>query len=160
MKLYELTEAHKELMSLEDVPPEAIADTLEAIEGDIQEKAQAIVAVRAGLESDVNAVQSEIERLTARKRQMENRDKSIRDYLKHNMQVAGITNIKCPLFSITLAKGREVVQVDDELSLPAEYVSVNTTVAPDKKKILAALKDGKEISGARLVRNEESLRIK
>jgi hypothetical protein len=160
MKLYEMTAAYKELQSIDDMEPDVIADTLEALQGDIEEKAQAIVAVRAGMESDIAAIDAEIARLSARKKRIQAQDESVRDYLKINMRAMGISNIKCPLFSITLVKGRKMAHVDDELSLPAEYVSVKTTVQPDKKLILAALKAGKEVPGARLVQSDESLRIK
>ena len=160
MKLYELAAQYKELQTIDDMPPEALADTLEALQGDIEAKAQAIVAVRSGMESDVVAIDAEIARLSTRKKQIQGNEAAMRKYLKDNMQMAGIKNIKCPLFSITLQKGREVAQVDDELSLPEEYVSVKTTVAPDKRKLLADLQSGLEIPGARIVRGDDSLRIK
>ena len=160
MKLYELTAQYNELSNIQDMPPEAIADTLEALEGDIQQKAESIVAVRAGMEADVAAIDAEIKRLQARKKTIQSREASIRDYLKRNMVAAGIKSIKCHLFSITLAKGRDVVQVDDESSLPDTYVSVKTTIAPDKALILESLKAGKDVPGARIVRSEDSLRIK
>lgn len=160
MKLYELVGQYKELQDMDDMDPQAIADTLEGVTGDIQEKAQAIVAVRAGMESDISAIDTEIARLQDRKKAIKNRDDSVRNYLKTNMEAAGITNIKCSLFSITLAKGRDVVVIDSEEDLPDEYVSVKTTVAPDKKKILDDLKAGKDVAGARLGKTDTSLRIK
>lgn len=160
MKLYELSAQYKQLQNMDGIEPEAIADTLESIEGEIQEKAQAIVAVRLGMDADIEAIDAEIDRLTQRKKRIQSQEQSIRDYLKHNMQAIGITNIKCPLFSITLAKGREVVQIDDELELPPEFVSINTSVKPDRKKIKEALKNGDTVPGARIVRNDETLIIK
>lgn len=160
MKLYELTDQYKQLQNLEDVPPEAIADTLESIEGEVEEKAQAIVSVWTGMESDITAIDNEIARLTARKKAIKAQDESLRNYLKHNMEAMGIKNIKCPLFAITLARGKEVVQVDDEDALPDEYVEVVVTTRPKKRELLADLKAKKEIPGARLVRSDDYLRIK
>lgn len=160
MNLYELTGQYKELTTLEDMDPQAISDTLEALEGEISEKAQAIVAVRAGMESDITAIDTEIKRLQKRKEVIQNRDQSVRDYLKSNMQASGIRNIKCPYFSITLAKGRDMVEITDEGEIPDQYVSVETTVKPDKKTILTDLKNGIDVPGARLIKSDESLRIK
>lgn len=160
MKLYELTGQYRQLQTIDDMDPETIVDTLEAIEGEIEVKAQAIVAVRAGMESDIAAIDAEINRLQTRRKHIENRDRSVRDYLKHNMEASGIKNIKCPLFSITLAKGRQIAVIDNEEELPDEYISVKTSFVPDKKKILDDLKSGLSIPGARLDESESSVRIK
>lgn len=160
MKLYELVGQFHQLRELEGMEPEAIADTLESLEGEFEEKAKAIVAVRSGMEADVAAIDSEIARLTAMKKAVQNREASLRNYLKTNMQAAGITNIKCPLFSITLAQGREVLKIDDESAIPDDYMKVTTTIAPDKKRILDEIKGGKSVAGCSAVRSEKSLRIK
>ena len=160
MKLYELANQFQSLRALEDMEPEDIKDTLESLEGEFEDKAKAIVAVRSGMDADVTAIDAEIKRLTAMKKAVENREASLRSYLKINMQNAGITNIKCPLFSITLAKGREVLSVDNESEIPDEYMKVDTKIAPDKKTILDKLKSGESVSGCSLVRSDSSLRIK
>ena len=160
MKLYEITNNYQHLQALDGLEAHEIADTLEALEGDFQIKAQSIVAVRAGMDADIKAIDAEITRLQDRKKSLQAKDASVRDYLKHNMQSSGITNIKCPLFSITLAKGRDVVVIDSEPSLPDKYVTVKTSVSPDKKAILSALKSGEVVPGAHLEKSSESLRIK
>ncbi len=160
MKLYEITKTWKELAALEDMPPEAISDTLEALEGDVQEKAQAIVAVTTNMSSEIEAIDSEIKRLMDRKTAIENQKKSVVAYLKHHMTAMQITNIRCPLFSITLAKAPPVAVIEDESLLPDEYMTVKTTIRPDKRAILADLKAKIDIPGAHLGRGEPSVRIK
>jgi len=72
-----------------------------------------------------------------------------------------ITNIKCPLFSITLAKGRDIVSVYDEDAIDSEYLTVKTSITPDKRAIMQALKgDPDSVEGATLIKSEPSLRIK
>lgn len=161
MKLYQMTGAYLALQKLADdpdLPEQALTDTLEALEGDIQVKAENLLQVVRGMETDVDAVDAEIKRLQEIKKVRQNRIDSLRDYLKFNMQQAGIRSIKCPLFSITLAAGRDVVVVEDDTKLPQAYQRV--TVAPDKPKILAALKAGQDVPGAVLGKSQESLRIK
>lgn len=160
MKLYELTEQYRDLQKMEDMDPDAIADTLEAVGGEFENKAQAIVTVSRGMDANIEAIDNEIKRLNDLKKSIKNREDSLRDYLRENMAAAGISNIKCPLFSITLAKGREVAVIHDESELPDEYMSVKTTITPDKKAILAALKAGTDVPGAALERSAESLRVK
>lgn len=159
--LYQLTGALLDLQQNTDPDCQvAVRDTLDAIEGEFNQKAVAVSHVILNLDSDSEAIETEIKRLTERKRAIEKRRDDVREYLRSNMEAAGITKISCPLFSITLAQGREVVVIDDEDSLPDELVNVTTKVAPDKAAIAAAIKAGQEVPGARLERSKSSIRIK
>jgi len=166
MQLRNITGQYLELCNLASDPEseltqESIADTLEAIEGAFNEKAVAVTHVISEMSLDIEKIDSEIERLQKRKKVIQNRNQNIRDYLKDNMIALDITNIKCPLFSITLAKGREVVSIYDEEAIDPEYLQVKTSITPDKRQIMKALKnDPESVSGASLVRSEPSLRIK
>lgn len=159
-QLYELTEQYRQLQTIEDMDEQTLADTLEGLEGEIADKANAIAIVLNGVGGTVEIIDREIKRLQDMKKSVENRDKSLREYLKTNMQATGTTNIKCDLFNITLAKGRQIAVIQDESKLPDEYTSVKTTITPDKKKILDDLKEGVSIPGAALSVSTESLRIK
>ena len=96
------------------------------------------------MDADVAALDMEIDRLTERKRLITNRQKQIKDYLRENMEATGISKIRCPLFTITCAKGRESVVVDSEDGIPDELMSAKTEVRPDKTAIAARLKAGEE----------------
>lgn len=161
-KLHEIAEQHRELSLLverEEMSLDDVKDTFDALEGEMSAKAVSLVAVVDNINADVKAVDDEIKRLQARKKVMTKKQSSLRDYLKMNMQASGITNIKCPLFSITLAKGRDMVVVDDPELLPDDLVTVSVTIAPKKADILKALKVG-YVPGARIEKSDESLRIK
>jgi len=158
--LYELTEQYRSLSKVEDLEPDQLADTLEGLTGEIEAKANAIAIVLNTMGNRVSVIDAEIDRLKKMKSTIENQDKSVREYLRSNMAATGISSIKCDLFSITLAKGRDVVVIDDESQLPDEYLSVATKITPDKRALLAALKDGETIAGASLTKSAESLRIK
>ena len=139
---------------------QAVADTMESIEGEFEEKALSLISVVSNMDNDVSAIKTEIERLTNRKKAIENRQKSMKDYLKTNMEASGISKIKCPLFTITLAKGRDIVQIDDLDKIPTDYIDIKTSMTPIKKEILAALKEGEKIGGVSLVKSGNSIRIK
>ncbi len=162
--LYKLTAQHQRLQDLADGAPEdmltSLSDTFEAIEGEYQDKALALVTLINNMDSDSAAIDAEIARLQARKKTIKNKQTGMRDYLRDNMEASGITNIKCPLFSITLAKGRDVVSVDCENLIPAEYMAVKVSKSPDKAAILKALKTGEVIPGATITKSSPSLRIK
>ena len=157
-KLYELTTQYKGLAELDDLPEDALHDTLEALEGDLQVKAENLLAVVTNMGADVAAIDAEIKRLQARKKAITNRQESLREYLRYNMDEAGISKITCPLFTITLAAGRPVVDVQDESLIPDGYARVERKL--DKTAILRALKAGKDVPGAKLGKLQPALRIK
>lgn len=162
--LYEITGQFKELAALADGADVdlavAVRDTMGAIEAEFNDKAVAVSHVILNFDADIAALDLEIDRLTERKRLMVNRQKSIRDYLRENMESTGITKISCPLFTITCAMGRESVVIDNESAIPDELMTVKTEIKPDKPAIAARLKAGEEIPGCHLERGQSSIRIK
>lgn len=162
--LYDITGQYRELAALATDPNselthEAIADTLQGIQGSFEEKAEKVAVIINGVGANVTTIDNEIKRLQERKRIIQNRDKSIREYLLNNMTALEIKKIECSLFSITLAKGRDSVVVDDVNRLPDEFISVKSEVVADKKALLTALKN-KDIEGARIETGKPSIRIK
>lgn len=161
--LYELTEAHLDLARLaeenEDMA-QSVADTMEGIEGEFEDKAVSLIHVVNNMDGDIEKISAEIKRLTDRQKVMKNRQGNMREYLRSNMEASGITKIQCPLFTITLAKGKDMVQIDDADALPTDYVDFKTISTPIKADILSALKAGEDVAGASLVKSKTSLRIK
>lgn len=161
--LHQITDKHRELAKIaeesEDMA-QAVSDTMESIEGEFEEKALSLMAVMENIGGDIPAIDAEIERLTARKKTIQNKQESMKEYLRMNMEASNINKISCPLFTITLAKGRDIVQIDDLDKIPADYLNIKTSYAPMKKEILAALKEGEEIEGAVLTKSKNSIRIK
>ena len=163
-KLYEITDQHKELEKLAEnddgTLAEALVDTFEAIEGEFNDKAISLITVVKNMDGDVIALDTEIKRLQARKQTINNNQNGLKEYLRTNMEATGISKISCPLFTITLGKGRDIVQIDNEDKIPTDYLRIETSVAPMKKEILADLKAGKSIEGVSLTKSQTSLRIK
>lgn len=164
MRLHEIAKEYREVAALADSDDEgmaqAVIDTLEAVGGAFEEKAQTLVRITLNRQADIDALDNEIKRLQARKQTILNAEASFKEYLRTNMEATGISKISCPLFTITLAKGREVAVIDDADQLPDELMRVKTDIAPDKLAIAAKLKAGEEVPGARLERGQSSIRIK
>jgi len=161
--LRDMTGQYKELMTIAsdpELPPEALADTLEGLEGEIKIKAENIVHVLLNSDGLVEARKTEIARLQDSVKALQNGKERLKDYLRFNMEATGITKIDCPLFTISLGKGRDIVSIDNEAMLDDFYLNTKTTVTPDKRIILRDLKEGKEIEGASLTTSQSSLRIK
>lgn len=157
-QLYALTGQMAELAAMADTDDEglkqAIQDTMDAIQGEFEIKADNIVMLRRNIEGDIGAIDAEIDRLTELKRIKSNSVAQIGDYLRRNMEAASIKSIKRPLFTITLAAGKERVIVDNEDAVPDELTSVSTKIAPDKNAIAARLKEIRDHNSAVQVRIE------
>lgn len=158
--LHTLTGQYLELANNEDLDPQAIADTLEAIGGSIQEKAVSLADWALDLDGNVEKIDAAIARLEAKKKQIKARRESLNDYLLTNMVATGINKIQCELFTITLLAGRDSVAIGDEKLIPDEFLNVKTTITPDKTAIAKAIKEGREVAGASLQKGSPSIKIK
>ena len=158
MQLYKITEDYRALQDMDDC--EAVTETLELIEGEFKDKAENCLSVIANWSSDVEQIDVEIKRLQAMKKSYVNKQESLKEYLRTNMEATGISKIECSLFKISLGKGNPVAVINNEDEIPDEYVTVKTVIAPDKREILKALKGGAEIPGASLEIGQSKLTIK
>lgn len=147
-QLYALTGKLAELQEMADTDDEGLKEALQhamdEIQGEFEVKADNIVMLRRNIESDVTAIDTEIERLKELKRIKSNSVSQISDYLRRNMEAANLKSIKRPLFTITLAMGKEKVIVDNEDAVPDELTAVSTSITPDKNAIAAKLKEIRE----------------
>lgn len=164
--LYDISEKFLEFSkiaeesSLSGAVDPAMGDTLEAIEGEFEEKAKMVMLVAKESIKSVPAIDAEIKRLQARKKSLVSNEKWLKEYLRKNMIATGINKIECDLFTITLKKAVAGVEITDEDEIPDELCSVTTVLAPDKKEILKRLKAGDEVPGAALKEGTRSLLIR
>lgn len=158
--LYELTEEFHDLMQMaeeQNLTQKDIEDTLEGIEYEIEEKAEACAMVIRSLEEDANGLDHEIKRLTYRKRAINNNIRSIKTNLEKTMTETGKRKFKTKLFSFRIQNNPPSTKIEDESKIPEIYL-IPQQPKIDKKSILKDLKAGQEVEGASLVLTE-SLRI-
>jgi len=152
--LYQLAAEHRtalEKLSDLDLPPDVVADTLESLGGELETKAQNVVAFMRNLETTAVAIKEAEGQMAARRKAIENRAASLKHYVLDAMQHNGIQRIDCPLFTISIAKNPPAVDVYDERQIPADYFTDPPPPPPqlDKNLIKQAIKDGFEVPGAR-----------
>ena len=141
-----------------DFDADTIHDTIEAsgITDELAVKAQGIEYVARGALAHHAAIDAEITRLQALKAQRDKVAQGLRDYLKSNMERAGIQRIDCPLFQISIRQNPPAVELDP-LSLPAEYWTTPTpkppTPQPNKAAIKSAIAAGVDVIGARMTQS-------
>lgn len=164
LSLYQIADQYlADIRTLEDMEldSQTLADTLEGLTGDFEVKAVNVSMFIRNLEASAESIKEAEKQMAERRKALEDRANSIKEYLKLNMQKTGITSIDCPYFKITLRNNPESVDVLNPDMIPSEYYRVPEPPPPilDKKALKEAIQNGVEVAGARLIRNQ-SIQIK
>ena len=164
MRLYDLTEQFKILQDMAydpEVDEQTLSDTMEALMGEIEEKADGYARIIVGMKADIEALRDEETRLSARRKSLENRQKYLKDTLEANMREIGKTKFKTALFSFNIQKngGLEPLVIDGLIEdIPGKYLVPQPPV-PNNDAIRKLLAE-KQVKWAHLEPRGESLRIR
>lgn len=161
MTIYDLTNEYIQLLEMAsdpEVDPDVLADTMEGLEGEIEDKADGYAKVIRQIEADAAAIKEEIGRLQERKGHLENSIARMKNALQTAMEVTGKTKFKTALFSFGIQKNPASVVLDTE-EVPEEYL-VYQAPKVDRGKIKEDLKAGKDLTGIAHLEQGESLRIR
>ena len=123
--LYELTGQYQLLLALmedPDVDPQLIDDSLEAVSGEIEAKADGYAKVRLELLNEKAGLKAEIERLSARVRTIDRNVDRMMESLKNGLIAADKPKFKTELFSFTIAKNPPKVVIDCEADIPEAFL--------------------------------------
>ncbi|HFC3690463.1 TPA: siphovirus Gp157 family protein, partial [Neisseria gonorrhoeae] len=126
-------------------------DTLEAVIGQFEVKAQSVIAYIKNQEITEKMLEGHIGRMTGKLKAAKARNQSLKDYLARNMQAAGITEIKADdgTFKASFRKSEAVV-ILDEAQIPAEFMREAVKTEPDKTAIRKAIESGRQVAGAKI----------
>ncbi|HFB6860263.1 TPA: siphovirus Gp157 family protein [Neisseria gonorrhoeae] len=126
-------------------------DTLEAVIGQFEVKAQSVIAYIKNQEITEKMLEEHIGRMTGKLKAVKAQNQSLKDYLARNMQAAGITEIKADdgTFKASFRKSEAVV-ILDEAQIPAEFMREAVKTEPDKTAIRKAIESGREVAGAKI----------
>lgn len=159
--LYEIKGQFKALLEMADecnLTQDDIKDTLEGLDYELEEKADAYAKVIRTLECDAESVDSEIKRLTDKKKRIQNNIGSMKRSLERTMIELGKKKIKTPLFGFNIQKNPPSVNILDESKVPDNF-RIKQPDEIDRKSIIAELKESGNTDWAELVQTE-SLRIR
>lgn len=141
MTLYEIGAEYLqvlEMMQDPEIDPEVLSDTMEAIEGELEIKADSYVVVAKELEAEADKLQTEIDRLTKRRDTCLNNRDNIKKGLFNIMIGLGKTKLSTEHFKFSIVKngGLQPMKITGEV--PAEFCKLE----PDNKLIREALATG------------------
>lgn len=164
ISLYELTEQYEGLLNLlydGETSEQVILDTLESIDGEIEDKADNYAKIIETMNAHAEAIEKEEKRLYSRRNALENRAQLLKSKLEENLRFIGKTKFKTALFSFNIQKngGTQPMSITENINeIPMKYLIVPEPV-PDKQAIRELLKS-KEVERAKLEPYGESLRIR
>ena len=146
---YKAVEAKLEAM---DLDAQTIADTLESVSGDFEEKAINVAMFIRNLEASAAAIKQAESDMSDRRKAQEKKAQVMKEYLKDNMQACGKIKIESPYFALTIKKNPSAVVIDVAGAIPSELYTypVAPEPFPDKKAIADLLKAGEEVYGCHL----------
>lgn len=162
--LYQITDEYMQLLQMAedpDIDEEILKDTMEGIEGELEDKAQNYAIIIQELQSEAYKVKAEIDRLQLRKKSLENNIQRMKDSLEKAMRATDKLKFKTELYSFSIRKNPPSVVLADNFDInevDAEYIKFADPEL-DKTKVKEALKAGTELGWARL-ESKESLSIK
>lgn len=154
--IYELTDNFLTVLDMAsdpEIPPEAISDTLEAIEGELELKAQSCAIILKELEGDAAKLKAEESRLSSKRKSLENNSKRIKETLFNAMKITGKEKFKTDLFSFGIQKSPAKLVVDDPSLIPEKYY-VEQAPKLDEQQLKSDLKSGMECKYAHLEQGE------
>ena len=162
MNLYELTEQYESLlaMALEDTTGAFnFEEMILGMEGAITEKLDNCCKVLRDLEAQSEALNKEILRLTIRKNAINSNAKRLRESVKSVMIRLNLDKHKSPMFTVSVTKPRERVDIVDLDAIPYNF-KVLPAPTVDKKAVFEAIKNGEKVEGVRIVEGERGLVIR
>lgn len=157
MSLYNLTQAYREVRDNDDLDPQVAADTLDAIEEPLKDKADSVAWIIDQLQSDSKALKDKAREFNEAARHKQNRADWLKQYLKDSLDAADIRKIQTDNHIISIRNFKASTVIDDENKLPVDYVVEHTEYKPNKKLIYDSLKAGKQVPGAHLEANRKAV---
>lgn len=163
-RLYELTEQYEDILNMlydGQTDEQLIFDTLESMEGEIEDKADNYAKLIKTMQSDAEMIKLEEERLYNRRKALENRAVTLKNTLQSNLEFIGKTKFKTVLFSFNVQAngGKQPLEITDNLGdIPGKYLIPQPPV-PDNEAIRQLLTE-KEVEWAHLKPRGQSLRIR
>ena len=136
-----------------DLDPGTVADTLEGMQGDLQDKLRAVIAYSLDLDVLATGTEEAAKRMADLAKARRARVQALRDYALTTMQGCGIGEIATDEWGAKLAKKPASVNVLDAALIPPALMRTPepAPAVPDKASIGAVLKAGGLVPGCELV---------
>jgi len=136
-----------------DLDAQTVADTIEGLQGDLENKLRAVIAYSLDIDVLATGAAEAAKRMQERAKTLDARVEALRAYALKHMQETGIGEVATDEFSAKVAKKPASVSITDPAAIPAKFLRIPEPPppAPDKRAIAEAIKAGESVPGAELV---------
>jgi predicted transcriptional regulator len=157
-RLYELADQIKSYLEVE-LLPEELAEQFERIQMVFTDKVLASVRLIKNWEAETEAIKAEESRLSQRRKSLQGKIESLKEYIKGQMEFVNIPQIRDEIFTVTVRKNPVSCEVKEPILLPEayrkfEWIPLKTDIIDHFKKT------GEIVAGARIITDKTRLDIK
>ncbi len=131
---------------------------LEELPLERERKIENIALFIKNLESDAEAIDGEIKKLTERKKAKERKVDNLKKYLTQSILTIGESKFETSKVALSFRRSKTVI-IDDESKIDKMFVKEKIEYSIDKKAVKQALESGQAVEGARILENQ-NLQIK
>ena len=167
--IYEISSKYQMFLDMvgnEEIPDEALSDTLEALDGEVIEKIDEISCIYKNIQAEAEAIDAEMKALKERAEYKKVKADNMKTLIHKLLDVSGMQKIETARNKISIAKCPPSVEIDN-LDDFVKYAQVNADnllrykqPEPDKTAIKEALNADTEIPYCRMVKDKLRLNIK
>lgn len=157
MNLFQLNANYAELSKRDDLDPQVLVDSLNAIKDTRDQKLDNLATWIDQLESEIDFIDEKQKTWRDEKIYRQNKIKVLKQYMTDVMDDAGIKKLQTDNHMLSTRNFKASTVIDDEDKLPSEYKEITSVVKPNKKEIYQALKNGLTVDGAHLEPNRSTV---
>lgn len=162
MNIFNLSDDYMQILGMMDDPEldkQMLRDTMEGIEGALEDKFDNYVYVAKEMQADITALEQTIKELQERKNSKESNLKKMKEIMTLVMNTTGKVKFKTSLHSYWVQKNPESVVIDTEdvREIPEDYLTFKEP-EPNKTAIKEAIKDGMDFQGLAHIEQTEGVR--
>lgn len=154
--LFNITKEAQDLVLglIEGELTEQLENALTINQNELQEKSINYAWAIKSIESDIDTIDAEIERLKALKSSRTNAIERMKSAVLEALTIYGIEKVTSPTLNLSVRLNPESVELINEYQVPDIYRKEKVTVSIDKTAIKEAIKSGLEVPGAVLDRKK------
>jgi hypothetical protein len=151
--LYALPE-YREVFDAMDWSGEILdIEVFDHIDKPVEEKVIDLAKVVLSIDADIAGINTELDRLTKRKKTMANNVEQLRQWILFSMMACKDRVIENELVRVSLRNSVPRVVVENESLIPADYFVEEVTRKLNKEKVKEDLKNQKDVPGATLAQD-------
>lgn len=161
--LYNITQKIEAIETLFEEQGGELTPELEALQAEVEamleSKTDSALGFLSMQEDKLELAKNKIKEMQEFKKSIENKIARFKEYLLVCVERTERNEICGQLSKIKMRKPSTIVKITSEDKIPMEYLVKKTTIEPDKKGLLSALKRGDKIAGCEMAEGKKSLSI-